>query len=463
MARRKTAKELGQRHDFNYFKSWTPMRRLRVGLSIGIPLVVALWLITSGVKGDALPYSSGPLSVQHNFIGTNCQACHSVQKPLIGRLKFSKHASDEACQRCHSTPQHQAREAFTPGCATCHTEHEGRTSLAHVDDKDCVQCHSSLKTRSGPPRFDTAILSFKRQHPEFAPVRLAVDPTGIKLNHAVHLKAGLLGPHGNPVQMECGDCHRAPADSTEPWPYAIAGYEPQLQAAPLHQPKAAENVVPAAGRAFMAPVSFAKQCAACHQLQFDRHFDIVVPHDKPEVVREFVIEKFRDYIRDHPGAIRESVTLDRRIPGLTQTAVVARNADEWVQLRTAEAELLLWRKTCKQCHTFDVTPDRAVPTVRPANQPARWFEHARFSHYAHQGLDCTACHAKARSSKESADVLLPGIQTCRQCHRGDASQAGSAESGCFLCHQYHDWKQAKTRVKGTYTIPQLSSENQPTR
>src|SRR3954447_22836736 len=188
MPRNKSAKELGQRHDFNYFKSWTVFRRLRVGLSVGIPLVAAVWLITSGFKGDALPYSSGPLSVQHNFIGTNCQACHSVQKNLFGRVKFSNHASDEACQHCHAAPQHQAREAFTPECSTCHTEHEGRTSLARVNDKDCVQCHSSLHTKSGTPRFATAVLNFRQQHPEFAAVRNAVDITGGKLNHAVHLK-----------------------------------------------------------------------------------------------------------------------------------------------------------------------------------------------------------------------------------------------------------------------------------
>ena len=63
-------------------------------------------------------------------------------------------------------------------------------------------------------------------------------------------------------------------------------------------------------------------------------------------------------------------------------------------------------------------------------------------------LICTECHAKAKTSRETADVLIPGIETCRDCHRPGAD---SAESRCFECHVYHDWTKQKP-VTGAFTI-----------
>ena len=63
-------------------------------------------------------------------------------------------------------------------------------------------------------------------------------------------------------------------------------------------------------------------------------------------------------------------------------------------------------------------------------------------------MECSACHA-APTSKETADVLLPKIETCMQCHA-----PGKAESRCFECHAYHDWSK-ETWVKGRYSLPQL--------
>ena len=457
MARRRTAKELGQRHDFNYFKSWTPFRRLKLGLSLALPLSAVIWLAGSALRGDDAPYSNGPLSTQHNFIATQCQACHSTEKPLFGRVKFTRYASDQACQQCHAAPQHQVAEPFTPSCSTCHVEHQGRGPLREVGDALCVQCHSSLRTKSGAPHFAPVVLSFAKEHPEFRAVAENVDHEVLKLNHAVHMKANLLGPDGRPVQMQCADCHRTPGDSAEPWPSAASSADVAAPAQPLHQPKALDLLTPGAERAFMAPVTYARQCAACHQLQFDKHLDITVPHTTPADVHYFVVQELREYIAAHPGALHETVTMDRRIPGVVLTAAVAHNPSEWVQLRTAEAETLLWRKTCKQCHTLVFKPGSSIPNVVPPNQPARWFQHARFSHYAHQGIACVSCHVKATTSTETKDVLLPGIATCRECHRGDARTQGGAESGCFLCHEYHNWEQPERRVNGKYKIPQLSS------
>jgi len=133
-------------------------------------------------------------------------------------------------------------------------------------------------------------------------------------------------------------------------------------------------------------------------------------------------------------------------PRLEET--VARPPGEWVRRRLAEAERLLWNKTCKECHTLRFPAGRPPEVVPPAI-PVRWLPRADFSHTSHRFLVCTACHAGATGSKETADVLLPSIETCRQCH-----QPGRAEARCFQCHDYHDWSQRRP-TKGRYTLPEL--------
>jgi hypothetical protein len=204
---------------------------------------------------------------------------------------------------------------------------------------------------------------------------------------------------------------------------------------------------------YMEPVTFSQNCAACHTLQFDKRFgNEQVPHEKPEVVHAFLLKRFGEYIATHPQAVHEVNPPDRQIPERIRVPRVARNATEWVQFRTDDAEWLLWSKTCKQCHSL--SPDGGpLPVVAKSNLTARWLSHARFDHHSHRMMTCNACHANTLNSRETSDVLLPGIQTCQQCHREDKPK-DAAEGRCFECHQYHDWTKAK-RTKGRFTIPEL--------
>src|SRR5467141_2536407 len=67
------------------------------------------------------------------------------------------------------------------------------------------------------------------------------------------------------------------------------------------------------------------------------------------------------------------------------------------------------------------------------------------------GFTCVSCHAKALTSTESSDILLPGIETCKTCH---APGPEYAESRCFECHTYHDWSKRK-EVTPKFTLPAL--------
>jgi hypothetical protein len=204
----------------------------------------------------------------------------------------------------------------------------------------------------------------------------------------------------------------------------------------------------------MPPPEFAKQCAVCHTLQFDKRFgNDQVPHDKPEVVHAFLLKRFGEYIAAHPAAVHEVETRDRQLPGKDSVMRVARNAAEWVQFHVDAAEWLLYAKTCKQCHTLQPTSG-PLPEVAKSNITARWLSHAEFDHHPHRMMSCTACHTRTPDSRETADVLLPGIQTCQQCHRPQGPGKEAAEGRCFECHQYHDWMKAKP-TKGGFTIQQL--------
>jgi len=145
--------------------------------------------------------------------------------------------------------------------------------------------------------------------------------------------------------------------------------------------------------------------ASCHPLVFDSRFTEPVPHQDTKTVHDFVV--------------RNQANIAERVE---------------------DAERLLWQKTCKECHTltYPVPGDR--PEIPKAAIAVRWMTHAKFDHQAHQLVPCTECHAQAKTSNKTEDVLLPGIVTCQRCHSGGND---SAEVRCSECHLYHDWTKAK--------------------
>jgi hypothetical protein len=399
-------------------------------------------------------YSSGRMSGAHAVLEADCAACH-VQTAGM----FSTRASDAACLSCHDGPIHHATQHPSLGCATCHTEHRGRVNLVSAKNEACAECHGDLKTSSDAPHFAANIGSLEDGHPEFGPLRdNARDPGTIRVNHAIHMKPIRRGPNGPNVQLECGDCHQPGVASVE-WKYADASYA-SANVSYLAQdevlalkPGSLPRPVTSSGRELMAPVRFATACAGCHSLAFDKRFSEGVPHDKPEVVHAFLVKKFSGYIAAHPSELREARDPGRDLTGKPmQPAVRVYAPNEWVGARINNAEELLWRKTCKQCHAL-VSGARQdnLPVVEPARTTVKWMPQSKFDHDAHRGFACASCHEKAVGSTETSDVLLPGITTCKTCH---APGPEHAESRCFECHTYHDWSKRK-EVKPVFTLPAL--------
>lgn len=73
--------------------------------------------------------------------------------------------------------------------------------------------------------------------------------------------------------------------------------------------------------------------------------------------------------------------------------------------------------------------------IMPVHLEEHALNHARFDHAAHATSDCSSCHA-AGQSKLSADLLLPELASCRECH-GDVGSANQVPSTCTLCHGFH--------------------------
>ena len=443
MARTRTTKKLAQRIDLSYFQRPNPMQRLRFALSIGLPAAALLWVFGAGVAGNRRVYYAGGLSRSHAVLTNQCGACH-----LSVAGAFRKHAADRACLACHDGPAHQVNQVFTPACVSCHVEHRGDVRLSATTDASCVSCHGNLRTRGGTTSFAASISSFSGDHPQFALLRSGRrDPGTIKLNHFVHLRPDLRGPSGT-VQLDCGDCHR-PAGVREAWRFG----DGQLRA--VNAASGLNRELSRAERERMVPPKYAQNCSACHLLQFDKRFAEGVPHDKPEIVHAFVVKKFLEYIAAHPAETRVVREPDRNLSGKPIAPLVrVLTPAQWIAERTAEAETLLWKKTCKECHALSFAAGAAQPSVVPSNITTRWLTGARFDHDAHRGFSCKSCHAGAPTSKETADILIPGIATCRTCH---APGENHAESRCFECHTYHDWSKRK-EVRPTFNQPGLRSE-----
>ncbi len=480
MARTRTTKKLAQRIDLNYFKRSTGLKRAKFWLSAGLPALALVWIVWHGFTRDSRVYSSGRMSEAHAVLEADCAACH-VQTAGA----FSAKASDAACLSCHDGPIHQDKQTSSLGCATCHTEHRGRVNIVAARNESCATCHGDLKTNSGATHFASGIYSFEDGPPQFAALRpnneaSASDPGTIKVNHAIHMKAIRRGPNGPNVQLVCGDCHQPGAASGQ-WMYedarytaASTSYSTQDEVLPMGK-ETTQRPRPMTGRELMAPVRFAYACAGCHSLAFDKRFNEGVPHDKPEVVHAFLVKEFTGYIAAHPAEVRVTHDPERDLTGRAlPPSMRVLTPSQWVADRTAEAEDLLWRKTCNHCHTLYAatqarrgivpnssqpnasmatsgSPAIGLPEIARANITLQWMPHAKFDHDAHQGFSCVSCHEKALTSTETTDVLLPGIATCETCH---APGPEHAESRCFECHIYHDWSKRK-EIKATFIPPAL--------
>ncbi|MBI4611630.1 MAG: hypothetical protein HY726_21795 [Candidatus Rokubacteria bacterium] len=476
MLRRYTAKIRAKRIELHYFKQLHRFRRLKLILTVGAPALAAGWLLVLAARGDQTIYTSGPVSTAHAMFGLQCGQCHAPAQAANqagpARRGFWLRVSEQACLTCHDAPVHHANEIFTPGCNTCHVEHEGHVVLASMSDRHCTRCHADLKTRDAATGYERSIRSFHAGHPEFAVtvkdktrllrVRLddaarLKDTAQMKLNHQKHLKAGLKGVDELKARKGTKGLSATPAGL-------------QLACSYCHQPDARQ--------AYLAPIRYALHCGpACHPLDFDARLPgAEVPHDRPLITRAFLREAFTSAFEqcqplqkaEGGGGDRATEELKTRCQelGLIKGAEEAErprgrvgrreepeevaSPQQWVAAQIQSAEATLFKQKCEFCHTLTSAPEKLPEVALPAI-PVRWLSHSRFDHGIHRVLACAECHRAAQSTA-TTDVLLPSIATCRECHRA----GGGTRSGCVECHLYHD-KTRERDLNGPFTIRELAT------
>jgi hypothetical protein len=390
-------------------------------------------------------WNPGKISSAHQSLVNDCRQCH--EKPFA-------RVADASCEACHKTVgahitsdkslQHSTFEGQR--CATCHKDHQGLDGMKKVDALGCVQCHGDIQ-RYAPQSKLGNLADFADSHPDFklsivqagkpATVKRVTqqpdlkNPTGLKFPHDIHLaKAGIKSPQGLPanqgrVVMECASCHALDA--------AGAGY---------------------------APVQMEQHCQSCHQLAVDPQApERQVPHRKPAEVALAVRDIYATLAVERYPADLVTVNSLLQRPGAKPVVAKSGSAARWVQDQTQVALIGMMQSpkgVCLTCHA--VTP-KAVPAgqspdwdIGAITFTQHWLPKSTFSHAQHKNAACSNCHSPEKS-KDSADILIPDIASCRTCHAGAKPEKNKVVSSCDSCHGFHSavehpvFKQSALAVK----------------
>ena len=467
MAREVTSDDLnqqqkarGQRIDKLYYKKPHPWRRFMLTLTWILPIVagVVLGFYAMRPSGAAI-YMPGPVSTKHSMFADRCDACHDqTTDPKTGAQAFGA-VTDAKCKSCHDGPLHVANQKFphnvsewdfaykeivngkeviktkkvttgNPTCASCHTEHKGSSHLTSLNDRHCTQCHANLEVADGSKlRVQSSITSFGGNHPEWAVLKAgAKDPTPFKFNHKVHFK--VKNKEGR--TLGCNDCH-----------------------------------MPDNQRAYMEPINYAKHCQECHPAGTVTDVPILgnleLPHSNPELVRAYVktalTDKFIKAGSKVPPKLTENPKYVKPKPGRPKPKEPEfieepdpRTPDQWLTEMTDKALAGNFFPTDKQmgssclyCHVSNGKDDATnLPKIADPKIPAVWLPKSIFDHEVHRVVNCNECHKGALTSESTADLMLPGVKSCQDCHKVE----GGARSGCVECHVYHD----KTRAGHISTL-----------
>ncbi len=363
---------------------------------------------------------SGDFAAPHRFFAANCKACHQV--PFV-------RVQDTACLKCHkdvkahADPKRFHFAAFdATRCASCHTEHQGQAQLVRSDQRFCANCHSDLshKTRNthlldvsdfghGHPQFRPSLLRWRDGREVVQRVSLSDHPqeqSGLTFSHAKHLDPrGVKSPKGK-VVLDCARCH-----TLDP------------------------------GGKRLRPIRMTEVCVGCHLLNFDPDNPRrVVPHGDVAKVLSSLDEYYSTLALKGGYDKHDAPPAVRRLPGKPLSDAQRLEALRWAQRMTARtASELIDKRSCKVCHTVTRTPEQSPGwRIAPVRLASHWLPLARFSHAKHATTACTDCHA-ARSSKQSSDVLLPGIGKCRECHgsgtRGRAPAVDLSDLSWVPCRE----------------------------
>jgi predicted CXXCH cytochrome family protein len=390
-------------------------------------------------------WSSGKLSTAHASLENNCKACHTEAFVAV---------QDLSCASCHKDVHNHAdptrlKTAKGPldwdrtllrdiglkfnrpagRCVECHTEHEGAGPMQATSQQFCTACHADMNTRLIGTKISNAE-DFGTAHPQFKPLvataaglpptmqrisldKKPADDSGLKFPHDMHLSrsngvarmAQRLGSeYGFGSTLTCNDCHTNTADGVR-----------------------------------FFPVTMEKNCAMCHSLGLEKIGDTVrtLRHGDPKLV---VADIRAFYGSGGPFRAKSPPVIEgRRRPGdfaVSRPYFAYFGSVNYGRADGAVRAIFSKGGMCYDCHTISAPPAGSDNWgVQAVHQSMRYMQKGWFDHGAHKTETCASCH-KAGVSSQAADLLLPGIATCRGCHGGEASRA-DVPSRCAMCHSYH--------------------------
>lgn len=364
-------------------------------------------------------WTSGGISAAHKFFGENCEVCH--EKPFV-------QVRDSACLSCHQAienhadPVQFASASFEgDACQSCHKEHQGNQTIIRNDQDFCVSCHGTLEADE-PSSTLRNVWDFAEDHPEFRP-SVVIDASlhiisrdrgmtdtpapressGLSFSHADHMRdVGVRHPTRGNVNLECESCHVADD-----------------------------------GGVSMLPISFETHCHQCHELKFDTQLPgRQLIHGKPEVLFEQVSDIYNAVAMRGGYEEPTAPEIIRRRPGTELTEQEKVIAENWADGKSQD--LLngrFGRGQCDECHQVFDNPSTGIWVIEPVHVTEQWFPKSVFNHDRHDDMSCATCHATL-SSDDSADVLLPTVETCQTCHGGEQA-TNRVPSTCITCHEFH--------------------------
>ena len=437
--------------------------RTKLGLESGIlarrPLswafvglvVVGLLMIPLAWSPAQSPWSTGELSSGHTYIETDCQKCHSG---------LFRGVQNRDCTSCHYDVGRHAPvglvvdELEEASCGGCHLEHRGRDSeLADLGSSFCSDCHAETLSMVSATALGSAT-DFGTDHPPFKlavvtdplaePVIVSMSPdleedSGLLFNHLMHVGDVVTDLDDEEQFLNCGDCHQ-----------------------------------PAAGGQEMKPTVFEENCERCHSLEFDpKSREAFAPHGDSGSIRTFIREFY--WTQALSGEVQDEsapAQMKGHDPGASLTARESSLFRQWVDGKVTEAENRFYggSGTCRTCHSIDPgTASDGGMGVRKVQIQTVWAPRADFDHGSHTPFPCAKCHPAAAAfepetdleipdwshegaipygllpmsegsltSEAASDILIPTIETCRECHVGaDAGGRGVVPSPCSMCHSFH--------------------------
>lgn len=382
-------------------------------------------------------WSTGALSSAHHGLEDNCEACH---------VKPFESVRDETCLTCHKAIGDHAKidrqltgrgpmsegDEFQwavadmfgkegPGsCTTCHTEHEGAGRMEPAAQQFCSDCHDGMDSRLTDTKLENAA-DFGDAHPQFQAIyhpQLGSDKTArISLSEKPQEQHGLKFPHDMHMAKQGGVARMARNIG------AKQGYGNSLVCADCH--------TPTADRAGFLPVNMEQDCESCHSLVYDKVGSTF------RSLQHGDVDAMQADLRAMDRAPRRPIaaSIGRRRPGeYARGGLYYQNFGRPARSYIAINQALSKDGVCGECHI--PTSRNGKADVMPVHLRANYLLNGWFDHKEHEQEKCSTCH-KADTSKTSADLLLPGIAVCRDCHLGEAATKAEVPSSCAMCHSYH--------------------------